>query len=140
MANGRLLAINPRSKHRDQSTFGTVSPQAGTIIATPNREFPRWPSGGLPVMLQPTSMSMSEVGPHSQATRPTDGPTAHVYTVLVFDELVHAPWAVVVEAGDDAKAIALTRSLQPLKRRELWCGDRLVAKIHCQSCGPSPKA
>jgi len=140
MATGRLLAISPKSKHRDQSMFGTVSSRAATIIAPPDREFPRWPNGGLAVILQPTSTGMSEVGPHPQATRPTDGPTAHVYTVLVFDELVHAPWAVVVEAGDDAKAIALTRSLQPLKRRELWSGDRLVAKIHCQGCGPSPRA
>jgi hypothetical protein len=49
--------------------------------------------------------------------------------VLVFDELVHAPWAVVVHADDDEKAIAMVRTLHPSKRRELWCGARLVAEI-----------
>ena len=77
------------------------------------------------MILWPTSMS--PVGPHPPAPRPT--PATHVYTVLVFDELVHAPWAVVVEATNDANAIALAQVLHPSKRRELWCGHRLVAEI-----------
>ena len=72
---------------------------------------------------------MSSVGPHPVAPRPTDGPMPHAYTVLVFDELVHAPWSVVFEADDDAKAVALARALHPDRRRELWCGDRLVTKM-----------
>jgi hypothetical protein len=72
---------------------------------------------------------MSPVRPHPPATRPTDARTPHAYTLLLFDELVHAPWAVVFEADDDAKAIAMGRALHPLKRRQLWCGPRLVAEI-----------
>ena len=74
---------------------------------------------------------MSPVGPLPPAPRHSEspGPSAHTYTVLVFDELVPAPWAIPVEAEDDTKAIAVARALHPLKRRELWCGHRLVAEI-----------
>jgi len=72
---------------------------------------------------------MSPVRPPLPAPRPADGPSPHAYTVLVFDELVHAPWAVVFQAEDDAKAIAMLRALHPSKRRELWCGARFVAEI-----------
>ena len=71
---------------------------------------------------------MSPVGPTPPAPRPTDAPTRHAYTLLVFDEMVHAPWAVVFEA-EDAKAVAMVRALHPSKRREIWCDHRLVAEI-----------
>ena len=72
---------------------------------------------------------MSPVGPFHPAQSHSDPPvpSAHTYTVLVFDELLPAPWAILVEAEDDIKAIEAARSLHPLKRRELWCGQRLVA-------------
>ena len=67
--------------------------------------------------------------PTSPAPQPVDGPAPHAYTVLVFDELVHAPWAVVFQADNDAKATAMLRALHASKRRELWCGRRLVAEM-----------
>jgi hypothetical protein len=74
-------------------------------------------------------MRMSPVRQHPPAPQPVDGPAPHAYTVLVFDELVHAPWAVVFQADNDAKATAMLRALHASKRRELWCGRRLVAEM-----------
>jgi hypothetical protein len=54
-------------------------------------------------------------------------PSARTYTLLVFDDLLPAPWAIIVGAEDDAKAIEVARSIHPLKRRELWSGQRLVS-------------
>ena len=73
---------------------------------------------------------MSPVGPLPPAPRHTDAPRpARSYTVLVFDEFVPTPWAILVEADNDAEAMALARSLHPLKRRELWCRHRLIGEI-----------
>jgi len=70
---------------------------------------------------------MSAVDPPPAAPRHSDpsGSSSLTYTVLVFDELLSTPWAILVEAEDDTKAIEVARALHPLKRRELWCGHRL---------------
>jgi len=52
-----------------------------------------------------------------------------VYTLLVFDELMGAPWVVLLDAEDDADAIRLAGAHHPTKRRELWHRHRLIAAI-----------
>ena len=54
-----------------------------------------------------------------------------LYTVCVFDEGLIVPWVRLVDAEDDSEAIALARSIQPSKRRELWDRHRLVAEFRC---------
>jgi hypothetical protein len=79
-------------------------------------------------MMWPTRMS--PLGPLPPAPRhDADKAAPRLYTVLVFDDLVPAPWVVLVEADNDTKAIAIARSLHPTKRRELWHRHRLVAEI-----------
>lgn len=72
---------------------------------------------------------MSPVRRLDLAPRQSEPPdlSAHTYTVLVFDELLPAPWVILVDAEDDTKAIEAARALHASKRRELWCGHRLVA-------------
>jgi hypothetical protein len=79
-------------------------------------------------MIWPTSMSSA--GPLPPAPRhDADKPAPRHYTVLVFDDLVPVPWAIVIEAEDDIEAITVASSLHPSKRRELWCRHRLIAEI-----------
>ena len=60
-----------------------------------------------------------------------------LYTVLVFDGQLAAPWAILVDADSDATAIEKVRSLHTLKRREIWRSHRLVASIPAERCTPS---
>ena len=103
-------------------------PPVSSDYESRTRVLSRWNVRDDGMMLAATRMS--SVAPPPSASRHNDGgPALHSYTLLVFDELVHTPWAVVLQAKDDAKAIAMARTLHPHKRRELWCGDRRVAEI-----------
>jgi hypothetical protein len=53
----------------------------------------------------------------------------HIYTLLVVDDVIATPWAILLEAENDSDAVALARSHHPNKRRELWQRHRLVAEF-----------
>jgi hypothetical protein len=53
----------------------------------------------------------------------------HSYTLLVFDDLLSKPRVVIVEATNDAEAIAAARARHPSRRRELWSGNRFVSEM-----------
>ena len=52
-----------------------------------------------------------------------------LYTVCVFDEELVVPWVELLDARNDQEAVALARSIQPSKRREIWDRHRLVAEL-----------
>ena len=53
----------------------------------------------------------------------------HIYTLLIMDEDIASPWAILLEAENDGDAVAVARSHHPGKRRELWQLHRLVAEF-----------
>jgi hypothetical protein len=82
---------------------------------------------------------MSPVRTHHGTSVPS-APRAlprRLYTVLIFDGQLAAPWAILVDAESDAIAIEKVRSLHTLKRREIWRSHRLVATIPAERCAPS---
>lgn len=74
---------------------------------------------------------MRSVDPFPPAPRHSDGsaPLLHLYTLLVLDDCIAAPWAILLEAENDGDAVALARSHYPTKKRELWQRHRLVAEF-----------
>lgn len=74
---------------------------------------------------------MHRADPFSPAPSPSNSPTSllRIYTLLIVDEDMASPSAILLEAEDDGDAVALARSHHPSKRRELWQRHRLVAEF-----------
>lgn len=74
---------------------------------------------------------MNKAGPISSApSPPANSPRLlHAYTLLIVDEEIGSPWAILLGAENDDDAVALARAHHPTKSRELWLRDRLVAEF-----------
>ena len=83
--------------------------------------------------IQAEVSSMNSVRPRQRphAAIPSRQPAdlMRLYTVCVFDEDLVVPWVELLDARDDQEAVALARSIQPSKRREIWDRHRLVAEL-----------
>jgi len=88
-------------------------------------------------MLRQTSMSPVRTHYGTTVPSPSRELPRRLYTVLVFDGQLAAPWAILVDAESDGIAIEKVRSLHTLKRREIWRSHRLVATIPAERRAPS---
>lgn len=110
-----------------------VSSGISALLLSPvgGRDSPRWKGHlNLPI-LGAEVLLMRRPRSRRAASRATPFPddAKRLYAICVFDEALVVPWVKLVDAESDRVAIALARSIQPSKRREIWDRQRLVAEL-----------